>query len=73
MNLRNRDRVIGAASRGGRVSAHVKLHCGDMVYDKADPRHIARVEAVIGGWAMVRFIETGWRGEIRLRNTRRQP
>jgi len=39
----------------------MKLSCGDRVYNKADPRHIGRVEAIRhGSIALVMWEETDW-------------
>ena len=34
--------------------------CGLMVFDEADPRHIARIESISGTRAKVRWLKAGW-------------
>ena len=37
---------------------------GDIVYDKADPRHLGRIVSILhrntGTFATIRWLETGW-------------
>ena len=37
---------------------------GDIVYDKADPRHLGRIVTIVhrnsGSFAQIRWLETGW-------------
>ncbi len=50
-----------------RVGHWIGANCGQKVYDKADPRHIGTVRAVIQGRVHVVF-ENGWHGEIDIQN-----
>ena len=45
-----------------RVGDWIKFHCGDRVFDAADPRHVGRVEAITSGGicATIKWLETGW-------------
>lgn len=46
---------------GRRVADWIRFRCGDVVYDKADPRHVGVVTAVRNGYsARVVWEETGW-------------
>lgn len=50
---------------------HCPFHVGDRVYDYPDPRHIGRVNAIIGGClAVVAWEETDWRSELAVKRLR---
>ena len=48
------------------------LHCGDRVYDKADPRHVGILLSIQWGTAKVRWDETGWISEVLTRQLRKE-
>lgn len=47
-----------------RFARDAQFERGDLVYDKADPRHVGKIELVShgenGDTATVRWLETGW-------------
>ena len=51
-----------------RVGSWMKIHCGDKVYDKREPRHVGTVIAIQGGMVKVRW-SNGWLSYIALANT----
>ena len=59
------------------MSAHLRgtwcpWHCGDEVFDVADPRHEGVIESIWNSAvAKVRWNETGWFSEVPLRNLRK--
>lgn len=50
---------------GGRsVGGWMRFHCGDKVFNKADPRHVGEVTAIRWGVVRVRWDETGWLSDV---------
>lgn len=57
---------------GRRVGDWIGLHCGDLVYDVADPRHFGRVGAIRNGYeAKVVWEGTGWISWVPIRDLRK--
>jgi len=56
---------------GRRVGDWMKLSTGDRVFDDRDPRHVGRVEAVIGGHTVVIKWDNGWKSHLPLRHIHR--
>lgn len=52
---------------GRRRTDWMRFHCGDRVIDTTDPRHVARVDAVLWGAELsVTFEDTGHKGTIKV-------
>lgn len=51
--------------RGKRNSDSMPFHCGDLVYDIADERHVGEVRAISSSvYITVRWLDTGWRSVV---------
>jgi hypothetical protein len=48
---------------------------GQHVYDVADPRHVGRIYGIMnsGSYALVRWLETGWKSEVPCADLRAAP
>lgn len=61
-----------AHGSGLRIGDHLKFHCGDLVSDAHDLRHVGRLEGVRhSSKAKIKWLETGWLSEIPLGRVRR--